>query len=103
MEIKKRFINIGNDLRILENNHGFPKFLRAVPFKSVGGRRNGRFFEGGEGLNSELIFPIRFHIIPGRRGGGCRIFNYLPFLPPTTLLNGTALNFFSIFIIILQY
>ena len=23
---------------------------------------------------------------------GCRIFNYLPFLPPTTLLNGTALS-----------
>ena len=54
--------------------------LRAVPFKSVGGggggggRRNGRNFEGGEGLNSELIFPIRFHIISG------------------TLLNGTALT-----------
>ena len=23
--------------------------VRAVPFKSVGGRRNGRFFEGGGG------------------------------------------------------
>ena len=75
------------------------KVLRAVPFKSVGGRRNGRFFEGGggEGPNSELMFPIRFHIISGRRGGGgggggCRILNYLPFLPPTTLLNGTALS-----------
>ena len=33
-----------------------------------GGGRNGRFFEGGEGPNSELIFPIRFHIISGRRG-----------------------------------
>ena len=52
------------------------------------------FFEGGEGPNSELFFPIRFHIISGRMGGGggCRIFNYLPFLPPTTLLNGTALT-----------
>ena len=69
--------------------------VRAVPFKSVGGggggRRNGRFFEGGEGPNSELIFPIRLHIISGRRGGGAN-FNYLPFLPPTTLLNGTALS-----------
>ena len=47
------------------------KQVRAVPFKSVGARRNGRFFEGGgEGPNSELIFPIRFHIISGRRGGG---------------------------------
>ena len=27
----------------------------------------------------------------GGGGGGCRNFNYLPFLPPTTLLNGTAL------------
>ena len=35
--------------------------IRAVPFKSVGGRRNGRFFEGGEGPNSELIFPIILH------------------------------------------
>ena len=35
--------------------------VRAVPFKSVGGRRNGRYFEGGEGPNSELIFPIRLH------------------------------------------
>ena len=43
--------------------------IRAVPFKSVGGRRNGRFFEGGEGPNSELIFPIRLHLISGRRGG----------------------------------
>ena len=44
--------------------------LRAVPFKSVGGRRDGRFFEGVEGPNSELIFPIRLHMISGRRGGG---------------------------------
>ena len=29
MKIKKQFMNIGNDLRILENNHGFPKFLNA--------------------------------------------------------------------------
>ena len=43
--------------------------LRAVPFKSVRGRRNGRFFEGGEVPNSELIFPVRLHIISGRRGG----------------------------------
>ena len=38
--------------------------------KVWGGRRNGRFFEGGEGPNSEIIFPIRLHIISGRRGGG---------------------------------
>ena len=37
---------------------------------SGGGGRNGRYFEGGEGPNSELIFPIRLHIISGRRGGG---------------------------------
>ena len=44
--------------------------------------------------NSELIFPIRLHMISGRRGGGgggCQIFNYILFLPPTTLLNGMAL------------
>ena len=44
--------------------------IRAVPFKSVEGRRNGRFFEGGEGPNSELIFPIILHKISGRKGGG---------------------------------
>ena len=56
-------------------------FIRAVPFKSVGGRRNGRFFEGGEGPNSQLIFPIRLHIISGRRGGGVPNFQ-LPSVPP---------------------
>ena len=50
-------------------------FLSAVPFKSMlggGGRRNGRFFEGGggEGSNSELRYPIRLHMISGRRVGG---------------------------------
>ena len=73
----------------------------------MGGRRNGRFFEGGgEGPNSESIFPIRLHIISGRRGGGgggCQIFNYLPFLPPTTLLNGTALTQFTRMIIATLY
>ena len=43
--------------------------LRAVPFKSVGGGGTEGFFEGGEGPNSELIFPNRLHIISGRRGG----------------------------------
>ena len=45
--------------------------LRAVPFKSEGGGRNRRSFEGGggEGPNSELIYPIRLHMISGRRGG----------------------------------
>ena len=66
-----------------------------VPFKSVGRRWNGGFFEGGggggvgEALNSELVYTIRVNMISGRRGGGgggggggdCRIFNYLPFLP----------------------
>ena len=49
-----------------------------------GGRKNGRFFEGEEGPNSELIYPIRLPMIFGSRwgGGGCRIFNYLPLLPP---------------------
>ena len=38
---------------------------------------------GRGGANSELIDPIRLHMISGRRGeGGCRIFNYLPFLHP---------------------
>ena len=46
------------------------KHLRAVPFKSVGGRRNGRFFEGGEGPNSELVYTIRVYMISGRRGRG---------------------------------
>ena len=46
------------------------KRVRAVPFKSVGGRRNGRFFEGGEGPNSELVYTIRVYMISGRRGRG---------------------------------
>ena len=43
--------------------------LTAVPFKSGG--RNGRLFEGGggEGPNSELLYPIILHMISGRRGG----------------------------------
>ena len=55
--------------------------LRAVPFKSVGGRMNERVYEGGGGEvpNSELIYPIGLHMISGRRGGGCQIFNYLQF------------------------
>ena len=73
--------------------------LRGVPFKSCvgGGRRNRRFFEGGRGSNSELCYPIRLYMISGRRGGGCWILYYLPFLPPppTTLLNGTALTTLS--------
>ena len=48
--------------------------IRAVPFYSVGGRRNGRFFEGGggggEGPNCELLYTIRLSMISGRRGGG---------------------------------
>ena len=36
----------------------------------VGGTRNGRFFEGGEGPNSQLFYPIRVYIISGRIGGG---------------------------------
>ena len=44
--------------------------LRAVPFKSVGGRRNGMFFEGGEGPNSELVYTIRVYMISGRSGRG---------------------------------
>ena len=54
--------------------------------------------KGGGGANSELIYPIRLHLISGRRGGGgCRICNHLPFLPPppTTLLYGTALTSIS--------
>ena len=35
-----------------------------------GGRRNGRFFEGGEGPNSELVYTIRVYVISGRRGRG---------------------------------
>ena len=60
----------------MEENHICIKQVRAVPFKSVGGRRNGRFFEAGEGPNSELIFPIRLHIISGRRGGGGGVPNF---------------------------
>ena len=60
------------------------------------GRRNGGIFEGGagEGPHNELVYPIRLHTISGRSGGGggCRIFNYHPSPPPTTLLNGTALT-----------
>ena len=54
----------------------------------------------GEGPNTALFYPIRLYMIFGRRGGGgwsgCRILNYLPFSPPppTTLLKGTALNYF---------
>ena len=62
------------------------------------GRRNGRFFEGGggEGPDSELIYPIRLHMISGRKGGGGGGggggLSNLPFHPlsPTTLLNGMA-------------
>ena len=63
------------------SNFDKSKYSRAVPFKSVG---DGRCFEGRwEVPNSELIFPIRLYMISGRRGGGGgRIFNYLPFLPP---------------------
>ena len=46
------------------------KKLRAVPFKSVGGRRNGKFFKGGEGPNSELVYTIRVYMISSRRGRG---------------------------------
>ena len=73
---------------------GWRGVIRAVPFKSVGEGRIGRFFEGGgQGSNSELFYPMRLDMISGRRegGGGCRILNYLPFLPSPKLLNGTAL------------
>ena len=38
----------------------------------MGGEEERKVFlkGGGEGPNSELIFPIRLHIIFGRRGGG---------------------------------
>ena len=55
------------------NNSVNAFFIRAIPFKSVGGgggRRNGRFFEGGEGPNSELVYTIRVYMISGRRGRG---------------------------------
>ena len=39
-----------------------PISLWTVPFKSVGGVRNGRFFAGGEGPNSELLYPIRLYM-----------------------------------------
>ena len=35
-----------------------------------GGGGTEGFLKGGEGPNSELIFPIRLHMISGRRGGG---------------------------------
>ena len=35
-----------------------------------GGGTEGFLKGGGEGPNSELFFPIRLHIISGRRGGG---------------------------------
>ena len=41
-------------------------------------------WRGVEGPNSELIFPIRLHMISGRRGWVCRIFIHLPFLPHHT-------------------
>ena len=45
--------------------HSF--LLRTDPFKSVGGGGT-EGFSGGEG--AELIYPIRLHMISGRRGGG---------------------------------
>ena len=56
----------------------------------VGGTEG--FLKGGRGRILKEFIPL--DMISGRRegggGGGCRILNYLPFLPPTTLLNGTA-------------
>ena len=50
------------------------------------GEEEQKVFEGGgEGPNSELFSPIRLHMISGRRGGGCRISNHLPFLPSSPL------------------
>ena len=44
--------------------------LRAVPFKRVGGGGTEGFLKGrGGGANSELIYPIRLHMISGRREG----------------------------------
>ena len=55
---------------IHNDHHHVFILLRTVPFKSVGGRRNGRFSEGGEGPNSELVYTIRVYMISGRRGRG---------------------------------
>ena len=45
-------------------------FLGLFHLKVWGGRRNGRFFERGEGPNSELVYTIRVYMISGRRGWG---------------------------------
>ena len=64
------------------------KQVRAVLFKSVGGGGTEGFLKGDYlGPNHEFIYPIRLHMISGKRGGGgggCRILNYLPFLPHDT-------------------
>ena len=40
-------------------------YLRAGPFKSVGGTEG---FLKGEGPNSDLFYPIRVYMISGSRG-----------------------------------
>ena len=57
----------------------------------VGGGE-GRFFEGGAS-NSELLYLMRLDMMSDRRGEGvlnCQLSSVPP--PPTTPLNGTALN-----------
>ena len=56
-------------------------WAKAVPFKSVvcrgwggggggGGGGDERSFDGDEGSNSELFYPVRLDMISGRRRGG---------------------------------
>ena len=45
----------------------------------------------GVGSNSELIYPLRLHMISDSRGVGVEFFIIFRPPSPTTLLNGTAL------------
>ena len=82
------------DLIFNQSTHQFAiNSLRGIPFKSVrggggrgkGGGGPGGFLKGGRGRILNLFIPldcIWFLAGRGGGGGGCRIFNYLLFLPP---------------------
>ena len=43
--------------------------FRAVPFKSVGGGEEEKFFEGGRGRILNYFIPDRLYMISGRSSG----------------------------------
>ena len=47
--LSKIFASLCFGQKQLQHWKGYRSLVRAVPFKSVGGRRNVRFFEGGRG------------------------------------------------------